>query len=60
MKYQVKLTEYSIVQLEETAHYISTTLLAPDTATSWMTRLKTELSSLCEFPARYSLTKEES
>ncbi len=59
MAYTVKLTEYAIEQMEETVRYISKTLLVPDTARGWAAKLKNELSSLREMPARYPLTVEE-
>lgn len=59
MRYEVKLTAQAIGQNEETAQYISKSLLAPENARKWADTLQCEIGKLDSLPARYSLTEEE-
>ena len=57
--YEVKITDLALSQMQEIVSYISVSLQAPDTAKRWLGRMKTELTSLSNFPARVPLTEEE-
>ena len=57
--YKVKVTDLALSQMQEIVAYISLSLQAPDTAKHWLGRMKRELDSLSNFPARVPLTEEE-
>lgn len=59
MRYEVKLTEQAIGQIEETVQYISRILLEPETARRWTDALQCEIEGLDAMPSRYPLTEEE-
>ena len=59
MNYQVKLTPNATEQAREIVQYISETLLVPDVAQKWMSRLKAEIGKLSFMPGRFPLTEEE-
>ena len=46
MSYRVKLTQSAVEQAQEIVQYISETLLVPDVAQAWMSRLKAEIGKL--------------
>ncbi len=59
MAFEVKITPLAVSQLNETATYISETLLVPETAAKWLDILKREISTLNTLPNRFPLTEEE-
>ena len=59
MSYRVKLTQSAVEQAQEIVQYISETLLVPDVAQAWMSRLKAEIGKLSFMPGRFPLTEEE-
>lgn len=59
MRYEVKLTEQAIEQIEETVQYISRILLEPEIARKWANTLQREIGELNFMPLRYPLTEEE-
>jgi len=59
MRYEVRLTTQAMGQIEETAQYISKTLLEPETARKWVDTLQCEIGKLEFLPSRYPLTEEE-
>ena len=56
MSYRVKLTQSAVEQAQEIVQYISETLLVPDVAQAWMSRLKAEIGKLSFMPGRFPLT----
>ena len=50
MSYRVKLTQSAVEQAQEIVQYISETLLVPDVAQAWMSRLKAEIGKLSSCP----------
>ena len=59
MSYRVNLTQSAVEQAQEIVQYISETLLVPDVAQAWMSRLKAEIGKLSFMPGRFPLTEEE-
>lgn len=59
MEYSVKLTSYSIFQIQETVSYISKVLLVPETATAWSDYLENQIAKLDIMPARFPLVDKE-
>ena len=59
MEYSVKLTSYSISQIQETVSYISKVLLVPETAVAWSDYLEKQIVGLNKMPARFPLVDKE-
>jgi len=59
MQYTVKMTAYTIGQVQEIISYISHTLRAPQAAAGWADCLQEQLQSLATFPARFPLVNRE-
>ncbi|MBQ3416972.1 MAG: type II toxin-antitoxin system RelE/ParE family toxin [Ruminococcus sp.] len=59
MEYSVRLTSYSIFQIQETISYISKVLLVPETATAWSGFLEKQIAGLNIMPARFPLVDIE-
>ena len=59
MDYSVKLTSYSIFQIQETISYISKVLLVPETATAWTDYLEKQITGLSIMPARFPMVDIE-
>lgn len=59
MQYEVNLTEQALMQIQETASYISKILLEPEAAKRWVDFLHKEIASLDTMPTRHPLTEEE-
>ena len=59
MEYSVKLTSYSIFQIQETVSHISKVLLAPETAIAWSDYLENQIAKLDTMPARFPLVDQE-
>ena len=59
MEYSVRLTSYSISQIQETISYISKVLLAPQTAAAWSDYLEKQIGRLNIMPARFPLVDKE-
>lgn len=59
MRYEVRLTEQAIGQIEETVQYISKILLEPEIARKWVDLLQREIEKLDSMPSRYPLIQEE-
>ena len=59
MEYEVKITPYTLHQMQEIVRYISAILQSPENATCWLTIMKEALASLSSMPARIPLTEEE-
>lgn len=57
-KYEVKVTRQALEQMNETVSYISSVLMAPDTANRWLDHLKAEIVKLADFPEKYALIDE--
>ena len=55
MEYSVRLTSYSIFQIQETISYISKVLLVPETAIAWSDYLEQQIAGLNIMPARFPL-----
>ena len=53
MDYSVRLTSYSIFQIQETISYISKVLLVPETAAAWSDYLEKQRAGLSIMPARF-------
>ena len=58
MEYKVKIAPFAILQLSETAKYISEVLLFPETALKWLSVLQFSIASLSSMPNRYPLMEE--
>ena len=50
MEYSVRLTSYSIFQIQETISYISKVLLVPETAIAWSDYLEQQIAGLNIMP----------
>lgn len=59
MEYSVKLTLYSIFQIQETVSYISKVLLVPETAAAWSDYLEKQIAGLSSMPARFPTVENE-
>ena len=59
MEYSVRLTSYSIFQIQETISYISKVLLVPETAIAWSDYLEQQIAGLNIMPARFPLVDIE-
>jgi toxin ParE1/3/4 len=59
MDYSVKLTSYSIFQIQETISYISKVLLVPETAAAWTDYLEKQITGLSVMPARFPMVDIE-
>ena len=59
MEYSVKLTSYSVFQIQETISYISRVLFAPETAVAWSDYLEKRIADLNMMPARFPLVDSE-
>ncbi|MEE0872738.1 MAG: type II toxin-antitoxin system RelE/ParE family toxin [Ruminococcus sp.] len=53
LDYSVRLTSYSIFQIQETISYISKVLLVPETAAAWSNYLEKQIAGLSIMPARF-------
>lgn len=53
MHYQVKLATNAISQIQEILSYISSILMAPQTAAAWADLLEDKISSLDVMPERF-------
>lgn len=59
MEYFVRLTSYSIFQIQEIISYISKVLLVPETAAAWSDYLEKQIAGLHIMPARFPLVDKE-
>lgn len=59
MEYSVKITSYSVFQIQEIIIYISKVLLAPEIATAWADFLEKQIAKLNTMPARFPLVDKE-
>ena len=58
-RYDVKITEYALEQMQEIVQYISETLYAPDAAHSLLESIKSAMTACAELPERNpTLTRE--
>lgn len=58
-RYEVKITDQALKQLERIVDYISHTLTEPQTAYKWLDNMEREMQSLEFMPNRVRLTYEE-
>ena len=58
-RYEVKISDQALEQLERTVDYISHTLAEPQTAYKWLNSMEQEMQSLEFMPNRVRLTYEE-
>ncbi|MEE3333631.1 MAG: type II toxin-antitoxin system RelE/ParE family toxin [Ruminococcus sp.] len=59
MDYSVKLTSYSIFQIQKTISYISKVLLVPETAAAWSDYLEKQITGLSIMPTRFPMVDIE-
>ena len=59
MEYSVRLTSYSLFQIQEIVSYISKVLMAPETAAAWTDCLEKQIAGLNIMPARFPQVDKE-